>query len=179
MLKTLCKNLVWLAIPLGLGVGCASSNQPPEGSAFSLLAPDQTLVASSAYEGPNRTYAVGAAESPGYVESGSYAETPAMTSTEDVDVVPGGANPQSWAVAQEIQARLIADPTLAPMGSSLITQVGSDGVVTVRGTVASTGEQQRVCDSISSVPGVKSVNNQLTIGRASTSAGTLDMQNPQ
>jgi osmotically-inducible protein OsmY len=86
-----------------------------------------------------------------------------------VNVVPAGANPQTWAIAQEIQDKLVSDPTLAPMGSSLITEVNNDGVVTLRGTVASTDEQQRVTDSISTLPGVKSVNNQLTIGRTSTS----------
>jgi len=48
-------------------------------------------------------------------------------------------------------------------------------VVTLKGTVSSTDEQQRVCDTIANLPGVHGVDNQLTIG-SYHGKGTLNMQ---
>src|ERR1700755_2610761 len=107
MLKAFCKNLIWIAAPLGLAVGCCSPHQATQGAVFSTLAPDQTLVATSAYEAPgHRIYSADTAVGPG------------NAADQGTDVVPAGANPQTWAIAQEIQDRLVSDPTLAPMGSS-------------------------------------------------------------
>jgi osmotically-inducible protein OsmY len=91
-----------------------------------------------------------------------------------VSPAPGGADPATWAVAQEIREKLINDPTLAPLGSSLIANVGKDGVVTVQGTVSNPSEQQRVADTIAALPGVQGVNNQLSVGRV-TGEGKLNM----
>jgi len=170
MLKALCKNLVWVAVPLGLAVGCASNeaSYAPETSVGLAIPGNDMTLAPTSSNIRTRVYA----------EGGTHYENTSSTFSTDVNIPPPGANPETWALAQEIQWKLISDPTLAPMGSALIAEVGNGGVVTLHGAVASTDEQQRVCDNISGLPGVKSVNNQLTIGRASTS-GSLNTEQPQ
>ncbi len=171
MLKALCKNLIWLAVPLGLAVGCASneaSYAPETTVGLALPGHDMTLAPTSSHTTRSRVYA----------EGGTHYEDTSSTFSTDVNIPPAGANPQTWDLAQEIQWKLISDQSLAPMGSSLTAQVSNDGVVTLQGAVASTDEQQRVGDTISSLPGVKSVDNQLKIGMASSS-GSLDTQQPQ
>jgi hypothetical protein len=78
---------------------------------------------------------------------------------------PTGATPTKWSIAEEIQQILTSDTTLAPLGSSLVAEVGTDGNVTLRGTVSSRSEEKRVCDTISRLPGVRGVNDKLSVGR--------------
>jgi osmotically-inducible protein OsmY len=137
-------------------VGCAENR--PETAAVYSPAPTVALAPTSA--GPEQHV---------YNNGSSTVEQ----STVSVSQAPGGANPATWAVAQEIREKLISDPTLAPLGSSLITNVGKDGVVTVQGTVSSPSEEKRVCDIIAALPGVQGVNNQLSVGRV-TGEGRLN-----
>jgi osmotically-inducible protein OsmY len=97
-----------------------------------------------------------------------------VTAPTSVDTPPPGAAADNWNVAEAIRQKLTEDPTLAPLGSSLITQVGNDGVVTLKGSVRTEKEKQRVADAIASVPGVKSVNDEMKVG-AYHGGGTLDM----
>jgi hypothetical protein len=157
MLKTIFKNLLLIALPLGLAVGCAE-NRPQTQASYS-SDPSEMLTPTSAQPG-QRVY--------------TDTETPSGAA---VTPAPSGATPANWAIAQEIQDRLLSDPTLAPMGSSLAATVDNDGVVTLRGTVGSDSEQKRVCDIVSGLPGVRSVNNQMNGGRTLNN-GNLNMQGP-
>jgi len=151
MLKEIYKNLVWIVLPLGLAVGCAE-NRPPAEASYG-PAPDVVLQPTSAEP-----------------EQRIYRSTDAATgadATVTTTSVPAGVSPENWAVAEEIRQKLISDTTLAPMGSALIANVSKDGVVTLKGNVSSQSEQQRVCDSISSLPGVRGIDNQLIVGRYS------------
>jgi osmotically-inducible protein OsmY len=69
----------------------------------------------------------------------------------------------------------MSDTTLAPLGSTLIANVSRDGVVTLKGNVSSPSEQQRVSDSISSLPGVRGIDNQLSVG-SFRGGGTVNLQ---
>jgi hypothetical protein len=160
MLKEIYKNLVWIVLPLGLAVGCAE-NRPATEASYG-PAPDVTLQPTSA-EPEQRIY-----------RSTDAAPTGA-DATVSTTPTPAGASPENWAVAEEIRLKLISDTTLAPMGSALIANVSKDGVVTLTGNVSSRSEQQRVCDSISSLPGVRGIDNQLIVGRYSGSS-TLKSQ---
>jgi hypothetical protein len=146
MLKRIFKNAVWMAVPLSLAVGCATH---------------QTTTAEAEY-GPVPVLTPTSSEP----EQRIYSTAPGdVAATSSVDAPPPGATPQSWSVAEGIREKLTEDPTLAPLGSKLITQVGTDGVVTLKGVVKTERERQRVRDTIANVPGVTSVNDdQLRIG---------------
>jgi hypothetical protein len=159
MLNATLKKLLWIALPLGLAVGCAENR--PGAEAVYAPAPDVVLAPTSSQPGQHI-----------YNNGGSTVEQ----STVTVSQAPGGANPTTWSVAQEIREKLISDPTLAPLGSSLIATVGKDGVVTVHGTVSSPSEERRVCDTIAALPGVTGVDNQLSVGTVSAT-GRLDTFN--
>jgi hypothetical protein len=158
MLKIICKKLVWIALPLGLAVGCAE-NRPATEASYG-PPPDVVLQPTSAEP-----------------EQRIYRETAATPTGVDATVTttPAGVSPENWAVAEEIRQKLESDATLAPLGSTLIANVSKDGVVTLKGNVSSPSEQQRMSDSISNLPGVHGIDNQLVVGRTSGS-GTLKMQ---
>jgi len=82
----------------------------------------------------------------------------------DLNAPPPGATAANWDVAESIRQKLTDDPTLAPLGSQLKAEVGNNGVVTLKGVVKTPDEQQRVHDTIASVPGVSSVNDELKVG---------------
>jgi osmotically-inducible protein OsmY len=148
MLKKIFKNLFWIALPLGLAMGCAE-NRPQAEAAYG-PGPSTMLEPTSAQP-----------EQHIYSNSGSADEG----ANAQFNEAPSGATSTKWSIAEEIQQKLTADTTLAPLGSSLVAEVGKDGNVTLRGTVSSRSEEKRVCDSIASLPGVQGVNNQLSIGR--------------
>ena len=157
MLKAICKNLVWMAVPLTLALGCAANRSETDAS----YAPAATLTPTSG-EPEQRIY--------------SSFDPSATTTSESVDAPPAGADPANWQVAEAIREKMMADKSLAPLGSSVIAEVGKDGTVTVKGNVRSPSEKQRVRDTISTVPGVKDINDdQLGIGRSSGN-GTVDMR---
>jgi hypothetical protein len=155
MTKRICKNLVWLALPLGLAMGCASHESSTTTAA--VYGPTPVLTPTS-----------------GEPEQRIYSTDP-NAATTSVNAAPPGANQQDWNVAEAIRARLTADPTLAPAGSSLISEVGNGGVVTLKGSVQSENEKDRVKATISNIQGVSSVNDdQLKIGQDYHGAGKLD-----
>lgn len=156
MLKTVSKSLLLIALPLGLAVGCASNR--PQTQAFYSSDPSTTLAPTSA-RADQRIYSESASGAP----------------VANVGQPPAGASPANWAIAEEIRQRLISDETLAPLGSSLIAKVSNDGVVTLSGNVGPASEQQRVCDTIAGLPGVRGVKNNLNGGRDS-GTGSLHMQ---
>ena|SRR5258708_6407467 len=158
MLKTIYKNLFWIALPLGLAMGCAE-NRPQAEASYS-TPPNVVLQPTSSRPDQN-----------------IYNNSGAPVDTSDFTAPPAGANPSSWAVSEEIREKLIADKSIAPFGSSLIAQVAPDGKVTLRGTVGSASEQQRVADSIASLPGVHGIDNQLSVGRDYQNK-TIDTTNP-
>ena len=148
MLKTICKNIVWIALPLGLAMGCAS-NQSTTATADAGYGSMPMLTPTS-----------------GEPEQRIYSTDPSQAAaTSDLNAPPPGSNTANWDVAEAIRQKLTQDPTLAPLGSQLIAEVGKDGVVTLKGVVKTTDEQERVRNTIASVPGVTSVNDdQLKIG---------------
>jgi hypothetical protein len=146
MLKSIAKSLVWMALPLGLAVGCATH---------------QTTTTADATYGPTPMLSATSGEP----EQRIYSTDPAAAAApSDINAPPQGASTADWSLAQGIQDKLTADPTIAPLGSKLIAEVGKDGVVTLKGVVKTPDEQQRVRDTIASVPGVSSVNDQLRVG---------------
>lgn len=148
MLKAICKNIVWIALPLGLAMGCAANRST-------------TTTADAGYDSaPMLTPTSGEPEQRVYSTDPSQA-----AATSDLNAPPAGANTANWDVAEAIRQKLTQDPTLAPLGSALIAEVGKDGTVTLKGVVKTTDEQERVRNTIASVPGVTSVNDdQLKIG---------------
>ena len=147
MLKSICKNMVWIAVPLGLAMGCAAN---------------RTTTTAEATYGP----APMLTPTSGEPEQRIYSTDPTTASaTTDLNAPPPGANAADWGVAESIRQKLTEDPTLAPLGSQLIAEVGKDGVVTLKGVVRTPDEQQRVRDTIASVPGVNSVNDELKVGK--------------
>jgi hypothetical protein len=156
MLKAICKNLVWMAVPLSLALGCATHHEQTQAS----YGPIETLTPTSG-EPEQRIY--------------SSADPSASGTSTSVNTPPGGATAENWGLAEQIQQKLLSDTSLAPMGSKLIAEVGKDGTVTLKGNVSSKSEQQRVADTISNLPGVKGVNNELVVGRTPNN-GRLNMQ---
>jgi hypothetical protein len=157
MLKAICKNVVWMAVPLSLAVRCASNRTDTQAS----YEPAATLTPTSS-EPEQRIY--------------SSFDPGAVNTSEDINAAPSGANAQNWQVAEALREKMTQDTSLAPMGSSLIAEVGKDGTVTLKGRVSSPSEKERVKDTISSVPGVTGVNDDsLSVGR-STGNGTIDMK---
>jgi hypothetical protein len=158
MLNATCKNLLLIALPLGLAVGCAENR--PMSEADYAPAPNVVLAPTSTRP-DQQIYSSG--------------ESTVVQSPVAVSQAPGGASPASWAVAEEIQQKLVSDPTLAPLGSSLIANVSKEGVVTIHGAVSSRSEEQRVCDTIAALPGVQGIDNQLRVGTIYNS-GRLEIQ---
>ncbi|HXT10478.1 MAG TPA: BON domain-containing protein [Candidatus Angelobacter sp.] len=155
MSKTVLKNLVWLALPLGLAVGCASNRPAASEASYDATAAVLTPTSSEP-------------ESQIYVSSDAEMNTP-----------PKGTSPQTWAIAQAIQQKLLSDPSLAPLGSTLVAKVSTDGDVTLTGNVASQSEQDRVRESISTLPGVRNVNDQqLAVGHFN-GPSSLNTTSPQ
>jgi hypothetical protein len=160
MLKSICKNMVWMAVPLGLAVGCATHETTTAQAEYS----STPVLAATSGEPEQRIYS---------------ADPSGAAAPSDINAPPAGADATDWGVADAIRVRLTEDPTLAPLGSQLSCEVGKDGVVTLKGVVKTPGEQERVRDAISGVPGVKSVNDeQLKVGNFK-GGNTLDTMQPQ
>jgi osmotically-inducible protein OsmY len=149
MLKTICNNVLWIAVPLGLAMGCAE-NRPQAEATYST--PPNVVLQPTSSRPDQQVY-------------NNSTDSGAPVDTSDFTAPPAGANPSSWAINEEIREKLMTDKSLAPFGSSLIAQVSPDGKVTLRGNVSSASEQQRVADSIASLPGVRGVDNQLNVGK--------------
>jgi hypothetical protein len=145
MLKSICKNVVWMALPLSLALGCAANRSTTTEAQYG---PVPVLTPTS-----------------GEPEQRIYSTAPGTAATSsDMDAPPPGATTANWNVAEAIRQKLTEDPTLAPLGSKVITEVGKDGTVTLKGTVKTPEEQKRVHDTIASVPGVNSLNDELKVG---------------
>src|SRR4051812_45665915 len=145
MLKLICKNVVWMALPLSLALGCAANRSTTTEAQYG---PMPVLTPTS-----------------GEPEQRIYSTAPGTAATSsDVDAPPPGATAANWSVAESIRHKLTEDPTLAPLGSKVIAEVGKDGVVTLKGTVKTPEEQKRVHDTIASVPGVNGLNDELKVG---------------
>jgi hypothetical protein len=147
MLKSICKNVMWMALPLSLAVGCATHETTTTAQATYDSAP---VLSATSGEPEQRIY--------------STAPT-SIAAPSEINAPPAGVDPADWSVADAIRVRLTEDPTIAPLGSELSCQVGKDGAVTLKGVVKTSSEQERVRDTIAGVPGVKSVNaDQLQVG---------------
>lgn len=161
MLKSICKNVVWLAVPLSLALGCAANRTTTTADANYSSTPVLTPTS-------------------GEPEQRIYSTDPnAVAAPSDFNAPPPGASAADWSVADAIRQKLTEDPTIAPLGSKLIAEVGKDGVVTLKGVVKTESEQQRVHDTIASVPGVNGVNDdQLKVGGDFRSGSRLDTLEP-
>jgi hypothetical protein len=156
MLKVICKNMVWMALPLTLALGCAA-NRPQSEAAYG---PVETLSPTSG-EPERRVYS--------NVDPGT------LNTTESVNAPPAGADPAKWGVAEAVRQKLMEDHSLQRAGDSVIAEVGQDGVVTLKGHVASSSERDRVREGIAKLPGVTGVkDDEMGVGRSSGN-GTLDM----
>lgn len=146
MLKSICKNIVWIAVPLGLAMGCAADRNTTTADGTYNSAP---MLTATSGEPEQRIYST---------------DPTTVAAARDIDAPPVGADASDWGVAEAIRQKLTEDRTLAPLGSQLIAKVGKGGVVTLKGVVKTTDEQKRVRDTIASVPGVTSVNDELKVG---------------
>ena len=162
MLKSICKNVAWMAVPLGLAMGCAA-NRSTTTTAEATYGPAPMLTPTSG-EPEQRIYSTDAS---------------AANAPSDINAPPPGADAADWGVGEAIREKLTEDPTLAPLGSSLIAETAKDGTVTLKGVVKTPDEKQRVRDTIAGVPGVKNVNDdQLKIGTY-RGGNKLDTTQPQ
>jgi osmotically-inducible protein OsmY len=81
---------------------------------------------------------------------------------------PPGAPAGDWELAEEIRARLTADPKLAkePVSAEV-----NNGIVTLRGYVPNQGARDRLRAEVASLPGVQQVNDQMVSGHVIKSIG--------
>lgn len=150
MLKTIFKNICWIALPLGLAVGCAQNSAETS---------SQTTVASY---GPAPLEPTSAQTQQRIYSS---AGEPEAAASINVSQPPAGADQSKWTIAEEIQNKLVNDIDMAPLGSSLKAEVGDGGIVTLHGVVGSPSEEKRVTETIAALPGVSHVDSQLQVGR--------------
>jgi hypothetical protein len=157
MLKVICKNMVWLAVPLSLALGCASHRTQSSEASYG---PIETLTPTSG-DPEQRIY--------------STSEPGAINTDTSMAAAPRGASPEKWQVAEEIRQHLMRDHSLSRTGDSVVAEVGQDGVVTLKGHVSSSSEKDRVREEIAKLPGVKGVNDdKMGVGHASGN-GSIDM----
>ena len=76
--------------------------------------------------------------------------------------VPGGPSAEDLAVGEKIRELLMEDKSLAPAPSNVITIV-SKGVVKMKGYVRSRRAAYELHQRIAGIPGVQSVENELTL----------------
>jgi hypothetical protein len=157
MLKAICKNMVWMALPLTLALGCAANR--PQTQASASYGPVETLTPTSG-EPEHRIYS--------NIDPGTISTTPA-------NAVPAGATAANWGVAEAIRQKLMEDHSLARIGDSVIAEVGQDGTVTLKGNVSSPSEKERVREGIAKLPGVNGVNDELGVG-GTVGTGKVDMR---
>ena len=136
-MKKNLKSIVWLSLPVLLVFGCAENRRDPSVSYSPGLSESSTPTGSSV----PRVY-------------------PDESSNVSVTAPPPGAGSQDWAVAQQIQAVLMADRKI----DSHVAAVVKGGVVTLRGGIKSKQEHERLLEEISRVPGVVRVDDQLGAG---------------
>jgi osmotically-inducible protein OsmY len=80
---------------------------------------------------------------------------------------PNGNNqmqsqPSDWDITANVKKNLMTDNSLSS-SARMISVTTNSGVVTLTGTVASKDESRKVVRIVQNVPGVTSVDNQLTI----------------
>lgn len=132
-------RLLWLALPLGLTVGCAHT----QNYATAQFAPLPTAaLAPTSNRAEPRIYAGGT----GFAEDYS---------------APPGASPADWNLAEEIRDRLTTDHAWK---ASPVTAVVNNGQVTLRGEVPNDTQRREVTQMVASLPGVQRVNDQLQLG---------------
>jgi hypothetical protein len=165
MLKAICKNMVWMALPLTLALGCATNRPQAEATSSESTAsygPVETLTPTSG-EPEQRIYS--------NVDPGT------LNADTSMSAAPAGVNPANWQVAEAIRQKLMTDHSLSRVGDSVVAEVGADGAVTLKGKVSSQSEKERVSEGIAKLPGVTGVNDdQMGIGRAVGNNGMLDMR---
>ena len=132
MLKAICKNVVWMAVPLTLALGCAANRSTTETADYG---PGPAVLTPTSGEPEQRIYST--------TDPAALADT-----SSSIDAAPPGADPANWQVAEAIREKMTQDPTLAPLGSSVIAEVGKDGQVTLKGKVVSPSEKERVRETI-------------------------------
>lgn len=136
-MKKSLNNLVWVAVPLLLTVGCAENHRDASVSYSPAISesvsPTSDRAETRAYANPSPTGA-------------------------DIATVPPGASSQDWALAEQIRSLLLADRTV---GKAPMAAVVNNGVVTLRGNVRNKKEKERLITEISQLPGVQRVDDQL------------------
>jgi len=75
------------------------------------------------------------------------------------------SQPSDWDITANVKKNLMTDNSLSS-SARMISVTTNNGVVTLTGTVASKEESRRVVGIVKNVPGVKSVDNQLTVSNS-------------
>jgi hypothetical protein len=136
-MKRNLKSILWLSVPVLLAVGCSETRHDSSVSYSPALSDSYTPTGPAA--------------------SRVYAEEPSNVS---VTAPPAGAGSQDWALAQQIQSTLMADPKI----DSQVAAVVKNGVVTLRGGIKSNREREHLREEIARIPGVVRVDDQLGAG---------------
>lgn len=96
-------------------------------------------------------------------ESTSVSKTTKTTRTGSVHATDQGSSTSDLEITRTLRQKLASDKTLSTMGKN-VTIVTRNGLVTVRGTVSSQNEQNKIQQLAREVSG-KDVTDQMTISR--------------
>jgi hyperosmotically inducible protein len=75
------------------------------------------------------------------------------------------SQPSDWHITASVKKSLMADNSLSA-SARMISVTTNNGVVTLTGTVANREESRKVVRLVEAVPGVTSVDNQLSISNS-------------
>jgi hyperosmotically inducible protein len=75
------------------------------------------------------------------------------------------SQPSDWEITANVKKNLMSDGSLSS-SARMISVTTNNGVVTLTGTVASKEESRKVVKIVKNVPGVTSVDNQLTVSNS-------------
>jgi len=78
------------------------------------------------------------------------------------------SQPSDWDITAHVKKNLMTETSLSS-SARMISVTTNDGVVTLTGTVATREESRQVVRIVKATPGVRSVDNQLTISNLASS----------
>ncbi|MGH7846522.1 MAG: BON domain-containing protein [Candidatus Binatia bacterium] len=99
---------------------------------------------------------------PQTVLAASTKETPSGTEKTLPTASDQSENEADRKITQQVRQAVTKDDSLSTSAQN-VTIVTQNGKVTLRGTVKSQGEKQKIADKAQQVSGVKNVDNQITI----------------
>ena len=159
MSKAAYRSLVW-TLPLTLALGCATNSSDRRVSRAEMFESMPAAAMTATSDRPAQRV---------------YPEQPINGIITPSMAPPAGASEADWAIAQNIRGTLTADRSLAPYPSEVQATVDKNapGTVRLRGTIVNPQERDRLHNTISQLPGVTTVDDQLVVA-GSPPHGALD-----